>query len=71
MPKQKCLLKKIEIESAQRMRTCKFSKVPIAKGDACLVVREGSHKRSCYSKSIALQMISAARKALDELEKQL
>ena len=71
MPKQKRLLKKIEVETAQRKRTCKFSKVQIIKGDTCLVVREGAHNRSCYSRSIALQMISAARKALDELEKRL
>ena len=70
MPKKR-LLKKVEVETAQRKRTCKFSRIQIGKGETCLVVREGSHKRSCYSRSIALQMISEARKALDELEKQL
>lgn len=71
MPRHKRLLKKVDIETVKRMRTCKFSKVQIGRGDPCLVVQDGTYDKSCYSKSVALEMISAARKALDELEQQL
>lgn len=71
MPKVKSLLKRAEVETAQRARTCKFSRKPIDKGLLCLVVYEDSRSRFCYSQEVALQMIGKAREALEEIEAEL
>lgn len=73
MPKLKQMVKRVEIESAQRTRKCKFTGNDILKDSLCMVVYEDSRNRNryCYSKDIAIKMIEDARKRLDELDKQL
>ena len=71
MPCPKQMIKTCEVEIARAKRTCTFTKVPIFKGSACLVVYEGPRDRSCYSREIALRMIKQARVRLDEIEHQL
>lgn len=71
MPKLKQMVKRVEIESAQRKRKCKFTGDDIIKDSLCMVLYEDSRDRYCYSKDIAIKMIEEARKRLDELEKQL
>lgn len=69
--KRKALLKKHEIQVAERRRTCKNSGLAIAKGEPCLVVWDGQFDCKPYSRSVALQMIGDARIALDQLEAEL
>lgn len=71
MPRHKSLVKRCDVEVAERQRTCKFSKELIPKGEVCLVVQEDGRRRSCYSSDIALKMIRAARARLDDIESEL
>jgi hypothetical protein len=71
MPKMKQMIKRTEIEQAQRRRKCKFSAEPIEKGSLCLVLHEDSRDRYCYSKDVALKMIEQAKARLSELENEL
>jgi hypothetical protein len=66
--KRKSLIKKCEVEVAQRQRTCKHSNVAIAKGEICFVVWDTQYDRHNYSSAVARQMIADARAALDHLE---
>lgn len=66
--KRKALLKKHEVQVAERKRTCKNSGEVIVKGEVCLVVWDSQYDRKPYSREIALRMISDARQALDEIE---
>lgn len=69
--KLKALLKKHEVQVAERKRTCKNSGAVIVKGEVCLVVWDSQFDRKPYSRKIALQMISDARQALDIIENAL
>lgn len=71
MAKRKSILKKAEVETAQRSRTCKYTGNMIASGQTCLVVFDGPRQRFCYSRGIGLKMIEDARQLLDQMEKQL
>ena len=71
MPKMKQMVKRTEVEIAKARRTCKFSKVPILKGETCLMLFESSRDRFCYSQGTGLHMVKLARERLDELERQL
>ncbi len=71
MPRPKQMVKRTEVEVAKAKRTCKFTSEPITKGSICLVIYDGPRDRSCYSKSVAMEMIKLARQRLDELEGQL
>jgi hypothetical protein len=71
MARVKSLLKKHEVETAQRKRTCKNSGEAIVMGEVCLVVQDGIHSKYPYCRTIALQMIAAARERLDEIEAEL
>lgn len=71
MPKRKSLLKRVEIEVAQRRRTCKFTSENIVKGETCIVIFDGPRETSGYCRDIALLMIGDARERLNELEKSL
>jgi hypothetical protein len=71
MARPKQMVKRSEIEVAKAKRTCKFTSEPIPKGAVCLVIYDGPRDRSCYSQSVALEMIKLARKRLDDLENQL
>jgi len=71
MPRPKQMIKRADIEIAERKRTCRFTGSPILKGSACLVVYDGPRQRFCYSQDSALQMIRQARARLDELESEL
>jgi hypothetical protein len=71
MARQKQMVKRSEVEIAKAKRTCKFTNEPIPKGTICLVIYDGPRDRSCYSQSVALEMIKLARKRLDELENHL
>lgn len=71
MPRLKQMVKRTEVEVAKAKRTCKFSGESIVKGTKCLVVYDGPRERSCYSQSVALQMVNAARIRLAELENEL
>lgn len=66
--KRKSLIKKCELQVAERKRRCKNSNAAIAKGESCFVIWDNQYDRSNYSTSVALQMIADARVALDELE---
>lgn len=65
------MIKRTEVEQAQRRRKCKFSGKPIEKDSLCLVLYEDSRDRYCYSKDVALKMIEEARVRLVELEDML
>ena len=65
------MVKRTEVEVAKAKRTCKFSGEAIVKGSKCLVVYDGPRERFCYSQSVALEMIKAARVRLDELQEML
>ena len=68
MPRQrKSIVKRHEIQTAERERTCKHSGAKIKKGQACLVVWDSQYDRSSYSREVGLLMIEDARKALDLL----
>jgi hypothetical protein len=71
MPKVKQMVKRADVEIAKARRTCKFTRVSIEKGTACLVVYESPRDRSCYSVDTAFEMIKSARVRLDELELRL
>jgi hypothetical protein len=71
MPKRKSLLKRVEIEVAQRKRTCKFTGDAIVKGDICITVYDGPRDSKGYCREIALQMIDDARQRLKALEESL
>lgn len=71
MPRPKQMIKRSEVEIAKAKRTCKFTSESIIKGSICLVIYDGPRDRSCYSRSVALDMIQLARERLDELESQL
>ena len=71
MPKRKSLLKRVEIEIAQRSRTCKFTGESIAKGQTCIVVFDAQRETSGYCRDVALLMIRDARQRLTELEESL
>lgn len=71
MPRPKQMVKRSEVEIAKAKRTCKFTGVPITKGSVCIVVYDGPRDRSCYSRSVGLEMIKLARERLDHLEGQL
>jgi hypothetical protein len=66
--KRKALLKKHEVQVAERRRTCKNSGISITKGELCLVVWDAQFNCKPYSKEVALLMISDARKTLDQIE---
>lgn len=68
MARPKQMVKRSEVETAKAKRTCKFTSESIPKGSICLVIYDGPRARSCYSRSIALEMIKLARKRLEELE---
>lgn len=68
MPKRKSILKRIEIEVAQRRRTCKFTGTSIAKGERCIVVYDAPREYRPYCRDVALQMIEDARERLKTLE---
>ena len=61
MAKLKQLVKRTEIEIAERKRTCKFTRNDIPMGTTCVVVYEASRDRRCYSKEVAIKMIANAR----------
>jgi len=65
------MVKRSEVEIAKAKRTCKFTSESTTKGSICLVIYDGPRDRSCYSQSVALEMIKLARERLDELESQL
>ena len=67
----KQMIKRTEVEQAQRRRKCKFSGKAIEKDSLCLVLYEDSRDRYCYSKDVALKMIDKARSRLNELEDML
>lgn len=67
----KQMVKSTDVEIAKAKRTCRYSKKAIAKGSVCMVVYDGPRDRSCYSKTIALDMIQLARRRLDTLEAEL
>ncbi len=69
--KRKSLIKKCELQIAERKRRCKNSNAAITKGESCFVVWDNQYDRSNYSATVALQMIADARVALDELEASL
>jgi hypothetical protein len=69
--KRKSLIKKCEVQVAERKRTCKNSNAPIAKGESCFVVWDTQYDRNNYSAAVALQMIADARVALDGLEQSI
>lgn len=69
--KRKALLKKYEVQVAERRRTCKNSGVPIMKGEPCLVVWDAQYDNKTYSREAALLMIADAHKTLDEIETEL
>ena len=69
--KRKSLLKKHEIQVAERRRTCKNSGSPIAKGELCLVVWDAQFDCKPYSRDVALDMIADARSRLDQLAAEL
>ena len=71
MPRHKKLIKRSCVEVAKRRRTCIFTSESITKGSVCLVVYDGPRDRSCYSRSVALEMIRLAREQLYELEQAL
>lgn len=71
MPKMKQMVKRMEVEIAQRQRTCKFSNAKIPQGDPCIVLYESPRDRFCYSRPTAIAMIKLARARLDELELEL
>ena len=71
MPRHKSLVKRCDVEVAQRQRTCKFSRESIPMGEVCLVVWEDGRNRSCYSAEIALKMVKTAQARLDEIESEL
>ena len=71
MPSPKRMVKRSEIEVAKRLRTCKFSRKDIRKGERCLVVHDAPRSRSTYSREVGLEMIRLAREQLDEFEEQL
>lgn len=71
MPKRKSLLKRVEIETAQRKRKCKFTGGAISKGETCIVVYDAPREYKGYCRDIALKMIEDARQRLDEMEESL
>lgn len=68
MPKRKSLLKRVDVEIAQRKRTCKFTGDSISKGEACVVVFDAPREFKGYCRNVALNMIEDARQRLKELE---
>ena len=71
MAKRKSLLKKTEVETAQRTRTCRHSRGTISRGQTCLIVFDDSRQRFCYSREVGLKMIKDARQLLDDIERKL
>ena len=71
MPRPKQMVKRTSVEVAAKRRKCKFSGAAILKGSVCMVVFDGPRDRSCYSRSVALEMIALARERLSELEQEL
>lgn len=72
MPPLKSVLKRSQVETAQRQRTCHHDPVrKILKGETCLVLFDGEREKYCYCKETALKMITEARRQLDELATQL
>ena len=65
------MLKKAEVEIAQRTRTCKHTGNLIANGQTCLVVFDGPRQRFCYSREIGHKMIEDARQLLDKMKNEL
>lgn len=71
MAQRKSLLKKVQVETAERQRRCKHTRSPIAKGEVCIVVFDGPQQRFCYSREIAMKMLTDAAETLAELHSQL
>ncbi len=69
--RRKAILKRVEVQKAVHMRTCKYSREKIPGGELCIVVWDEQYKKGTYSKGTALKMIQDARKALLALEKEL
>ncbi len=71
MPPKKSLIKRHEIQIAQRKRTCKNSGEVINAGEKCLIVHDGQYDVKTYCKTVALEMIESSKEKLDNLEKSL
>lgn len=71
MPKRKSILKRIEIETAKRKRTCKFSKASITKGEQCIVVYDAPREYKGYCRDVALKMIEDAKAEIRVIEEKL
>lgn len=65
------MLKRVEIEVAQRKRICKFTGTAIAKGERCIVVYDAPREYKPYCRDVALQMIEDARERLKKIEESL
>jgi hypothetical protein len=68
---RKSILKKIQVETAERQRRCRYTRCRIAKGELCIVVFDGPQQRFCYSREIGLKMLMDASATLAELQTQL
>jgi hypothetical protein len=68
MPKRKSILKRLEIEVAQRRRTCKLTGRSISNGETCIVIYDGPREKSGYCREVAVKMIADARQQLTKLE---
>jgi hypothetical protein len=67
----KSMLKRCEVETAERKRTCRRTGSAIAQGQKCLVIFDGPRDRHCYCSGVALEMIRASLARLQEIEKQI
>lgn len=72
MPRHKSLLHASDIEFAQRQRTCHHNDGhKVAKGESCLVLREGQFSRKVYCRPCAKEMVDQARVQLTSIESKL
>ena len=66
MPRFKSLLKKCDVETAKRRRTCKHNRShSIAAGQKCLVVYEGDSRRYVYCAACAKEMLQVTREKIE------
>ena len=68
MPAVKDILKHVRVDVAGKRRKCNRKRDHfIAKGDACLVIRDGAQRQSAYCTVCAADILAKADSSLAEL----
>lgn len=71
MGRLKSIVKTFEVQTAQRRRTCTGTNQRIAKGEKCLVIRDGYRDEHPYCREQALKIVEDGLNKLKALKREL